>query len=75
MSRPTPPTYKARNWPAYNEALKRRGSLSIWFHDDYTDVPYRRRNWAPDGPRNKPLGNSMAVNVMGWLGERIAPVQ
>lgn len=25
------PTYKARNWPAYDEALKRRGSLMIWF--------------------------------------------
>ena len=25
------PTYKTRNWPAYNEALKRRGSLTIWF--------------------------------------------
>jgi hypothetical protein len=31
MSSPTPPTYKTRNWPAYNEALKRRGSLTIWF--------------------------------------------
>ncbi|MGB3246742.1 MAG: IS5 family transposase [Sulfitobacter sp.] len=30
-SRPTPPTYKTRNWPAYNEELKRRGSLTIWF--------------------------------------------
>ena len=26
-----PQTYKPRNWPAYNMALKRRGSLSIWF--------------------------------------------
>ena len=31
MSRPVPPAYKTRNWPAYNEALKRRGSLTIWF--------------------------------------------
>jgi len=31
MSRPTSPAYKTRNWPAYNEALKRRGSLTIWF--------------------------------------------
>jgi hypothetical protein len=31
MSRPTPATYKTRNWPAYNEALKRRASLTIWF--------------------------------------------
>src|SRR6056297_1909580 len=31
MSRPAPASYKTRNWPAYNEALKRRGSLTIWF--------------------------------------------
>ena len=31
MSRPTPSTYKIKNWRAYNEALKRRGSLTIWF--------------------------------------------
>jgi len=31
MSRPTPPAYKIRNWPAHNKALKRRGSLTIWF--------------------------------------------
>lgn len=31
MSRPTRLTYKTWNWPAYNEALKRRGSLTIWF--------------------------------------------
>jgi len=36
MSRPTPPTYKTRNWPAYNEALKRRGSLTIWFDPEMT---------------------------------------
>ncbi|MRH22239.1 IS5 family transposase [Rhodovulum strictum] len=34
MSRPTPPAYKIRNWPGYNEALKRRGSLTIWFDPD-----------------------------------------
>jgi DNA (cytosine-5)-methyltransferase 1 len=44
------------------------------FPDDYTDVPWRRRNWTPDGPRYKALGNSMAVNVMGWLGERVETV-
>lgn len=31
MSKPTPPSYKTTNWPAYNDALKRRGSLTIWF--------------------------------------------
>lgn len=28
----------------------------------------------PDGPRYKALGNSMAVNVMSWIGQRIALV-
>ena len=45
------------------------------FPDDYTDVPYRQRNWTADGPRYKALGNSMAVNVMQWLGERILIVE
>lgn len=30
---------------------------------------------APDGPRYKALGNSMAVPVMRWIGERIDLVQ
>jgi Transposase DDE domain len=30
MSRPNIPTYKTLNWLAYNKALKRRGSLTIW---------------------------------------------
>ena len=42
--------------------------------DGYTDVPYRRRNWTPDGPRYKALGNTMAANVMRWLGRRIQMV-
>ena len=47
MSRHTPPTYKTRNWPAYNEALKRRGSLTIWFDP--------AMNWdaAPTGRRGR----------------------
>ena len=31
MSRPTSRIYKTTNWPEYNDALKRRGSLTIWF--------------------------------------------
>ncbi len=36
MSSSTPPTYKTKNWPAYNEALKRRGSLTIWLDPEMT---------------------------------------
>jgi len=39
MSRPLPPSYKTKNWPAYNEALKQRGSLTIWFDPDMVWVP------------------------------------
>jgi DNA (cytosine-5)-methyltransferase 1 len=40
------------------------------FPDDYTLVPYRKKP-AKDGPRYKALGNSMAVPVMAWIGQRI----
>ena len=40
MSRPTPATYKTRNWPAYNQALKRRGSLTFhWPAGDCVQSP------------------------------------
>ncbi|MCT6899865.1 MAG: DNA cytosine methyltransferase [Bifidobacterium sp.] len=41
------------------------------FPDGWTDVPYRGREHAPDSPRYKALGNSMAVPVMAWIGRRI----
>jgi DNA (cytosine-5)-methyltransferase 1 len=43
------------------------------FPDDYTLVEYRKKP-AADGPRYRALGNSMAVPVMRWIGERIAAV-
>ncbi len=43
------------------------------FPPNYTQVPYRGKP-AADGPRYKALGNSMAVNVMQWLGTRIQMV-
>ncbi len=44
------------------------------FPDDYTLIPWRKKQAedCPDGPRYKALGNSMAVNCMAWIGERIA---
>lgn len=40
------------------------------FPDDYTLIK-RGGKMAADGPRYKALGNSMAVPVMKWIGERI----
>jgi DNA (cytosine-5)-methyltransferase 1 len=44
------------------------------FPDDYTLVTYRGKP-ACDGPRYRALGNSMAVPVMRWIGERIRMVE
>ena len=43
------------------------------FEDGHTKIPYRNKSAdeCPDGPRYKALGNSMAVPVMKWIGERI----
>lgn len=47
------------------------------FSDDYTLIPWRGKpaDQCPDGPRYKALGNSMAVPVMRWIGERIQMVE
>lgn len=34
MSYPSKPRYKTSNWRAYNQALKQRGSLTVWFDAD-----------------------------------------
>jgi DNA (cytosine-5)-methyltransferase 1 len=41
------------------------------FPDNYTEIPWRGKAETPDGPRYKALGNSMAVPVMRWIGQRI----
>jgi DNA (cytosine-5)-methyltransferase 1 len=40
------------------------------FPDDHTNIPWRGKP-APDGSRYKAMGNSMAVPVMHWIGERL----
>ena len=44
------------------------------FPQDYTAIPWRKKpaSECPDGPRYKALGNSWAVPVVRWIGERIA---
>ena len=47
------------------------------FPDGFTQIPWRNKpaENCPDGPRYKALGNSMAVPVMRWIGERIQAVE
>lgn len=43
------------------------------FPDNHTLIPWRGKpaEQCPDGPRYKAIGNSMAVPVIRWLGERL----
>lgn len=43
------------------------------FPDGWTKVPYRGKtaDECPDTPRYRAVGNSMAVPVMRWIGERM----
>jgi len=46
------------------------------FPDGHTAIPWKGKpaSDCPDGPRYRALGNSMAVNVMRWIGRRIEMV-
>jgi site-specific DNA-cytosine methylase len=46
------------------------------FPDGHTAIPWKGKSASecPDGPRYRALGNSMAVNVMRWIGRRIEMV-
>jgi DNA (cytosine-5)-methyltransferase 1 len=47
------------------------------FPDDHTLISWNEKpaDQCPDGPRYKAIGNSMAVPVMSWIGERIQYIQ
>jgi DNA (cytosine-5)-methyltransferase 1 len=47
------------------------------FPDDWSRIPWKGKpaEECPDGPRYKACGNSMAVPVMSWIGNRIAEYQ
>lgn len=47
------------------------------FPPNWTKIPYRNKSAddCPNGVRYKALGNSMAVNVMAWIGQRVQATQ
>lgn len=45
------------------------------FQDGWTDIPYKGKDHPPDSVRYKALGNSFAVPVVKWIGERIEEVE
>jgi DNA (cytosine-5)-methyltransferase 1 len=62
-----------RNSMAVRRLTPRECERLQGFPDEYTLVEYRKKP-AADGPRYRALGNSMAVPVMRWIGERIKMV-
>jgi site-specific DNA-cytosine methylase len=74
------PTGGGRPLPAVATAMQVRRLTPVecerlqGFPDNYTNIPWRKKPESPDGPRYKALGNSMAVPVMRWIGERINKV-
>jgi len=62
------PTQLRRLLPVESERL-------MGFPDGWTDVPWKGKDHAPDGFRHRVCGNSMCVNAMRWIGERIATVE
>lgn len=64
MCRPIPPGCKAKNWPTCNEALKQRGSLTIWFDPDMAWMS------APTGKRGRQPQHSDAA-IQTWLSMKV----
>ena len=62
-------SYVASRW-AVRRLTPRECERLQGFPDDWTNVPVGNKA-AADGPRYKALGNSMATNVMEFIGERI----
>jgi len=79
----TTPTIVARGPHAVHADMRVRRLTPIecerlqGFPDNYTQIPWRNKDAedCPDGPRYKAMGNSMAVPVMRWIGERIQMVE
>ena len=62
------PTQLRRLLPVESERL-------MGFPDGWTDIPWKGKPHAPGGYRHRVCGNSMCVNVMRWVGERIDAVE
>ncbi|MCW0979391.1 DNA cytosine methyltransferase [Agrobacterium sp. BT-220-3] len=73
------PGMKQQSYVAQDWAVRRLTPIECerlqGFPDNFTNVPWGKKDTSPDGPRYKALGNSMAVNCMRWIGRRIEMVE
>ena len=59
--------------PGWRRLIPRECEWLQGFPGDHTRIPYRGKpaDECPDGPRYKAIGNSKAVFVVRWIGQRI----
>ena len=72
--RHNPPKHMAVTPMAVRRLTPRECERLQGFPDDYTMIPWKKKpaSDCPDGPRYKALGNSWAVPVVRWIGQRIS---
>ena len=77
--RPSVQSHHAQTFIASNMAVRRLTPVECerlqGFPDNYTNIPWNRKEESPDGQRYKAMGNSMAIPVMRWIGQRIEKVE
>ena len=52
--------YRVRNWREYEQGLRDRGDVTVWFSDNAVANWISRSSGAPDGPR---LYSDLAIEV------------
>jgi hypothetical protein len=73
MSKPTPARYRTTNWPEYNAALRRRGSLLVWLDREMEwCAPKRGRPGRPETFSDAAIQFCLSIKVLFGLALRQA---
>ena len=73
MSKPSPARYRTTNWSSYNEALRRRGSLLVWFDREMVWLaPRDGRHGRPPVFSNAAIQFCLSIKVLFRLPLRQA---
>ena len=71
MSKPTPARYRTTNWSEYNAALRRRGSLLVWFDPQMEwRAPKRGRPGRPETFSDAAIQFCLSLKVLFGLALR-----
>ena len=71
MSKPSPARYRTTNWPEYNKALRRRGSLLVWLDREMEWLaPASRRPGRPQTFSDAAIQFCLSIKVLFGLALR-----